>query len=334
MKRSYFNNRINDYIRKKIIITTNDNKQIKGILKTQIDTIYISKKKILVKDIKNIKIVEKEYKYVSVIYDDDEYEREYSYKTNIKDIKIGDKVLVDRRGEEVFGEVVGIHKYTKDTAPFPIKKTKDNISVVTNIDEWRRKNKCCMPYEDVFEEELKDQFFQTGSINDRNLKGFCEEMTDIDGYLCDVGESIAGCFEIYVGTTWYMASKEMWQQDLVDEYKEMLIEYERGDYDLLFKEPKKDKKLLNKHIAIINKYIEKHDKNKKKKINIKLTKKQKKKLKELGITNLDDYDSVMFQLDELTTRYMNIETGWQSPKGREMERLYDEIYSANLYHTS
>lgn len=63
---------------------------------------------------------------------------------------------------------------------------------------------------------------------------------------------------------------------------------------------------------------------------IKLTEEQRKKLTDLGITDLDNYDSVMFQLDELTTRYMNIETGQQSPKGREMERLYDEIYSANI----
>ena len=70
------------------------------------------------------------YKYVSVSYDDIYTDQTYSYKTDIATIEVGDRVLVDRNGEEVYGIVESIGSYTRETAPYPVDKTKDIIAVV------------------------------------------------------------------------------------------------------------------------------------------------------------------------------------------------------------
>ena len=77
----------------------------------------------------------KTYTYVSVVYDDDFVaniidEPSYYYKTDIKDIKIGDKVLVDRQGREVIGKVVDIEKCLDYDTPYSPDKIKDIIEVI------------------------------------------------------------------------------------------------------------------------------------------------------------------------------------------------------------
>ena len=77
----------------------------------------------------------KQYIYVSVIYEDDIVaktigEPSFYYKTDIKEISIGDKVLVDRCGKEVVGIIINKDIYGKDDAPFPINKTKPIIKIL------------------------------------------------------------------------------------------------------------------------------------------------------------------------------------------------------------
>ncbi len=82
----------------------------------------------------------KTYNYVSVVYDDDIVaktinEPSFYYKTDINDISVGDKVLVDRTGKQVVGIVVDIEEFDEEDVPFPIDKTKDIIKVLEKTNE-------------------------------------------------------------------------------------------------------------------------------------------------------------------------------------------------------
>ena len=79
---------------------------------------------------------EKYYTYVKVVYDDDYGENEYSYKTDIEDIKEGDQVLVDRNGNEAYGTVTDVGRYPESNLPYPLEKTKDIIEIVGHDDDY------------------------------------------------------------------------------------------------------------------------------------------------------------------------------------------------------
>lgn len=75
----------------------------------------------------------KKYTYVSVHYEDDEItERTYYYISDEDEIKVGDRVLVDRNGSEATGIVAKVEKFKKKNVPFPIEKTKHIIRKVDN----------------------------------------------------------------------------------------------------------------------------------------------------------------------------------------------------------
>lgn len=76
--------------------------------------------------------------YTSVIYDDDIVaktinEPSFYYKTDIEDIEINDKVLVDRNGKEVVGIVIDVEEFEEDDVPYPLEKTKDIIKIVEKV---------------------------------------------------------------------------------------------------------------------------------------------------------------------------------------------------------
>ena len=87
---------------------------------------------------KNIIVInEKQYTYVSVIYEDDITaktigEPSFYYKTDVKEISIGDKVLVNRNNKEVIGIVIDVQIYHESDVPYPLNKTKDIIKVLNN----------------------------------------------------------------------------------------------------------------------------------------------------------------------------------------------------------
>ena len=72
----------------------------------------------------------KPLKYVSVVYDDlfDDYS--YYYKTSLKDIAIGDTVLVERNNNKVYGTVQDIEYYDENKVLYPLEKTKDILKVI------------------------------------------------------------------------------------------------------------------------------------------------------------------------------------------------------------
>lgn len=81
------------------------------------------------------KSLPKQYTYVSVIYDDDIVaktinEPSFYYKTDLEDIWINDKVLVNRNGKDVIGIVIDIEKFYEEDVPFPIDKTKNIIKII------------------------------------------------------------------------------------------------------------------------------------------------------------------------------------------------------------
>lgn len=98
---------------------------------------FIGNQSIYIKDIKTIELFkdDKVYKYVQVSYCDDYAGRWYSYKTTIDKIEVGDIVLVDRNGYECEGTVEAVDYYTRDTAPYPVEKTKDIIEVLEEFED-------------------------------------------------------------------------------------------------------------------------------------------------------------------------------------------------------
>lgn len=74
-------------------------------------------------------IEDKTYFYVYVEYVDMTGDKLYCYKSENRDIKKDDIVLVDRAGEVVYGKVINTKEYTQETAPYPPFLTKDILEV-------------------------------------------------------------------------------------------------------------------------------------------------------------------------------------------------------------
>ncbi len=72
------------------------------------------------------------YLYVFITYDDDDLKKEYTYRSEIEGIKKGDKVLIDRNGNETIGTVSRVNLYSEQSVPYPINKTKEIIKVIEN----------------------------------------------------------------------------------------------------------------------------------------------------------------------------------------------------------
>lgn len=140
MKKNAFNKIRDNFYKKNVVITTYNDKKIIGKYDSEISNlgiIYIGNEEVLIKDIKEMELLKDNqiYKYVIVTYEDDDYGSEYSYKTTLNNIKVGDIVLVDRAGIEVPAEVVDVNLYTRDSAPYPVEKTKDIISIISSSDD-------------------------------------------------------------------------------------------------------------------------------------------------------------------------------------------------------
>ena len=75
------------------------------------------------------------YTYAEIIYDDDIVARtikepSFYYKTDLN-VNVGDKVLVDRNGKNVIGEIISLEYREKDNVPYPLDKTKNIIKVIS-----------------------------------------------------------------------------------------------------------------------------------------------------------------------------------------------------------
>lgn len=152
MKAKEFNKISKQFYNKNVKITFYDNNEFIGLFKYPYNTfplIPVGDEKFDIKNIKNIVIFEDEplYKYVEVEYENFLYGKTYYYKTIIKDIKVGDMVLVDCSGNEISGTVKSIAFYTKENAPYPVNLTKNIIKVLDDQD-------------DIFYDDYDDDFYK------------------------------------------------------------------------------------------------------------------------------------------------------------------------------
>ncbi|MBS5863502.1 MAG: divalent-cation tolerance protein CutA [Clostridium sp.] len=89
--------------------------------------------------ITKIEDFDKEYYYVSVVYADDldSYDF-YNYLSDDKSVKTGDKVLVNRAGDDVIALVTEAKYYLGSEVPFPVSRTKSIIKKIENDEELQK----------------------------------------------------------------------------------------------------------------------------------------------------------------------------------------------------
>ena len=89
--------------------------------------------------IPKIEDFDKEYYYVAVVYADDldSYDF-YNYLSDDKSVKVGDKVLVNRAGEDVVALVTEAKYYLGSEVPFPVSRTKSIIKKIENDEELEK----------------------------------------------------------------------------------------------------------------------------------------------------------------------------------------------------
>ena len=89
--------------------------------------------------IPKIEDFDKEYYYVSVVYADnlDSYDF-YNYLSDDKSVKTGDKVLVNRAGDDVVALVTEAKYYLGSEVPFPVGRTKLIIKKIENDEELQK----------------------------------------------------------------------------------------------------------------------------------------------------------------------------------------------------
>lgn len=83
--------------------------------------------------------LDKKYYYVSVVYADslESYDF-YNYLSDDKSVKAGDKVLVNRAGDDVVALVTEARYYLGSEVPFPISRTKSIIKKIENDEELKK----------------------------------------------------------------------------------------------------------------------------------------------------------------------------------------------------
>lgn len=98
--------------------------------------IYTDSMKSIIPKIENF---DKEYYYVSVVYADNlEAYNFYNYLSDDKSVKAGDKVLVNRAGEDVVALVTEAKYYLGSEVPFPVSRIKSIIKKIENDEELQK----------------------------------------------------------------------------------------------------------------------------------------------------------------------------------------------------
>ena len=82
---------------------------------------------------------DKEYYYISVVYADDLDSYDFfNYLSDDKSVKVGDKVLVNRAGDDVVALVTEAKYYLGSEVPFPISRTKTIIKKIESDEELKK----------------------------------------------------------------------------------------------------------------------------------------------------------------------------------------------------
>ena len=117
---------------------------------------------------------DKRYYFLFVKYDDcDGYCKDYNYISNDLEIKVGDRILVDRMGNLAVATVENVGFYNELNAPYPVDMTKSIIKKVDDdfelddLDFYDENNE----YDEEFEDEdtlninIEDTYFKFGVSN-------------------------------------------------------------------------------------------------------------------------------------------------------------------------
>ena len=89
--------------------------------------------------IPKIEDFDEEYYYVLVVYADDlDSYAFYNYLSDDKSVKAGDKVLVNRAGDDVVALVTEAKYYLGSEVPFPVSRTKSIIKKIENDEELQK----------------------------------------------------------------------------------------------------------------------------------------------------------------------------------------------------
>ncbi len=103
------------------------------------------------------------YYYLTVKYDEYVNEKTYCYISEDTTVEIGDKVVVDMADNIVIATVLDANYYTKETAPYPVEKTKriiEKVTEETDLEEYDL-------YYDNFDEDDEDDYVSVGEIRQR-----------------------------------------------------------------------------------------------------------------------------------------------------------------------
>ena len=169
--------------------------------------------------IPKIEDLDKEFYYLSVLYVDELYSyNSYNYLSYDDSIKINDKVLVNRDGDDVVALVIEAKYYSGSEVPFPLSKTKTIIKKIEN------------------DEELKQYGYEPEDF--KNYEFFYDE--DEDGYsysyyvittLCDKQEIAGRISEILmnkrlvVGSQISKVKSDYWWEGKIETKEEFKIEF-------------------------------------------------------------------------------------------------------------
>ena len=176
--------------------------------------------------IPKIEDIDKEYYYISVVYADnlDSY-NSYNYISDDESIKVKDKVLVNRAGDDVVALVIETKHYLGCDVPFPVGKTKKVIKKIENDEELRKYG-----YEP---EDFKNyEFFYDEDEDD-------EEDEDENGYsysyyvvttLCDKKEIVDKISKtlmekrLATGSQIYTVKSDYWWEGKIESKEEFKLE--------------------------------------------------------------------------------------------------------------
>lgn len=105
---------------------------------------------------------DKEYYYLSVVYADNlDFDNRYNYLSDNNSIKVGDKVLVNRAGDDVIALVTDAKYYLGAEVPFPVRRTKSIIKKIESdeeLEQYGYKPEDFKDYRFYDEEEDDDDF--------------------------------------------------------------------------------------------------------------------------------------------------------------------------------
>lgn len=198
-----------------ISIYASKKEKLNNVQKIQKQAIKPNKKIIEYEIEENSVVPDKEYFYILIKYEDLELDKVYCYISNDYTIKVGDRVLLKRQNKIVTAKVTDTRYYRKDTAPFPVEKTRfiirkvdENFNVETDITEEDK------DFNDVIYKKVKKKVKREiqENIDENDLDEY--DIDDIDD-LDDIDDFV---------------DKNSNKKDLLNELGKTMLDFDTIDY--------------------------------------------------------------------------------------------------------